>query len=296
MQERIIDLSETPAALSVRYDQLVIKREEGEFPTPLAELAVLIVANRAVNYTHSVLVGICENGAALLICNEKKMPAGMIIPYAGHFMQTPRFAAQIKAGRATQKRLWQQITKAKISGQAAHLKETKGDDWGLTRLARQVTSGDSFNAEAQASRRYWSALFAGNFRRIPESGDAANSMLNYGYAVLRSLVARAICASGLHPSIGIHHHNQYDQFCLADDLMEPFRPTVDRAVVNTLVFYGHDTALDRGSKSLLLDEIFKSRFIINKESRDIFDAIRQMTSSLADVFIQKKKKIILPET
>jgi CRISPR-associated protein Cas1 len=296
MQERIIDLSETPAALSVRYDQLVIKREEGEFPTPLAELAVLIVANRAVNYTHSVLVGICENGGALLICNEKKMPAGMIIPYAGHFMQTPRFAAQIKAGRATQKRLWQQIIKAKIISQANLLKEIRGNDWGLKRMANQVNSGDSFNMEANASRKYWSALFEGDFRRIPGAEDSINSLLNYGYAVLRSLVARAICASGMHPSIGIHHHNQYNQFCLADDLMEPFRPVVDRAVINTLAFYGRQTSLDRGSKSLLLEEIFKSRFNIKNESRDIFDAIRQMTSSVADIFTNEKRKIILPET
>lgn len=295
MQERIIDLSETPAALSVRYDQLVIKREEGEFPTPLAELAVLIVANRAVNYTHSVLVGICENGAALLICNEKKMPAGMIIPYAGHFMQTSRLAAQIKTGRATQKRIWQQIIKAKITAQAALLKDIKGEDWGLTRMVGQVTSGDSFNFEAQASRRYWSALFGDRFRRIPESGDSVNSMLNYGYAVLRSLVARAICASGLHPSIGIHHHNRYDQFCLADDMMEPFRPVVDRAVTNTMGFYGQTAGLDKGSKYLLLEEILKRKFEIKGESRDIFDAVRFMASSLADVFAQKKKKIILPE-
>lgn len=295
MQERIIDLSETPAALSVRYDQLVIKREEGEFPTPLAELAVLIVANRAVNYTHSVLVGICENGGALLICNEKKMPAGMIIPYAGHFIQTSRLAAQIATKPATKKRIWQQIIKAKITAQAGLLKDVRGEDWGLERLAQQVTSGDSFNIEAMASRRYWSALFGDKFRRLAGAEDSINSMLNYGYAVLRSLVARAICASGLHPSIGIHHHNRYDQFCLADDMMEPFRPVVDKAVVNTIGFYGQTSGLDKGSKYLLLEEILKRKFEINGESRDIFDAVKFMASSLADVFAQKKKKIVLPK-
>jgi CRISPR-associated protein Cas1 len=179
--------------------------------------------------------------------------------------------------------------------QAALLKEIRGDDWGLARIARQVTSGDSFNMEAQASRRYWPALFENNFHRIHNADDSINPLLNYGYAVLRSLVARAICASGLHPSIGIHHHNQYDQFCLADDLMEPFRPVVDSVIFDTLETLGWDIALDKVSKGAILENLFQRRFCIDKESRDLFDAIRLAAVSLTDVFCGKRKKIVFPQ-
>jgi hypothetical protein len=169
-----------------------------------------------------------------IVSNEKHLPAAMLLPLSTHSTQTERFARQAAVSLPTRKRAWQQIVQAKLRAQARLLEETTGADQGLHVMAGRVRSGDPDNLEAQAARVYWPALFGKEasgeaFRRDPE-GEGINVHLNYGYAVLRAIVARALCASGLHPSLGVHHHNRYDTFCLADDLMEPFRPLVDRVV------------------------------------------------------------------
>ena len=149
----------------------------------------------------------------------------MLLPLVGHHLQARRFVAQAAASVPTKKRLWRQIVRAKIELQAHTLETLHGDSAGVRPLMRLVRSGDPENVEARAARAYWPLLFADDdFRRDHERGDQ-NRLLNYGYTVLRAIVARAICAAGLHPALGLHHHNQYSAFCLADDLMEPFRPT-----------------------------------------------------------------------
>ncbi len=292
---QIIDLSEEAASLSVRYDQLIIKRGEKIDSVPLEELAVLIVGNPQVRYTNAVLNGICANGGSFIVCDEKHMPAGQILPLAGNFIQTRRFTAQINASLILKKRIWAQIVKAKIKAQGKLLERLRDSDFGLSNMTKKVRSGDPDNIEAQASRRYWLALFGPSFRRIPMGRDNINSMLNYGYAILRSLVTRGLCASGLHPSIGIHHHNQYDPFCLANDIMEPLRPLIDEAVFETINFLGNDYPLDKTSKGVMLNNIYSRKLRINKESRSIFDAVLKISSSLTDIFLTKRKKLILPE-
>ncbi len=154
----------------------------------------------------------------------------MLLPLVTHSLQAERFAAQARLAAPVRKRAWQQIVQAKITAQGRLLKERTHNDHGLDAIAKSVKSGDTANVEARAARIYWGKLFGETVFRRDADGDGLNACLNYGYAILRAVVARSLCGAGLHPSLGIHHHNRYDAFCLADDLMEPFRPLVDREV------------------------------------------------------------------
>jgi CRISPR-associated protein Cas1 len=293
---RIVDLSEEPAGLSVKNAQLVIRREEQPDVTlPLEELVALVVSHPAVHYTHAALAGVCANGGAVILCNEKRLPIGMLLPLVGHFTQTERFAAQAEAALPTKKQLWRQVIRAKILAQAHTLRDVRGEDFGLVTLARKVRSGDPENLEGQASRKYWPALCGDEFHRVPGGVDPMNRLLNYGYAILRGVTARAICATGLHPSLGIHHHNRYNPFCLADDIMEPFRPLVDRQAVILIDSRGPETPLDKESKTYLIGAIMAARYTIDKESRTLFDTLAHVSASLAGVFTGERRRIILPE-
>lgn len=296
MDERIIDLSEVPAGVSVRHAQMVIRLDEREETVPLEEVGALVVSHPAVHYTHAVLAGICANGGAVIVCNEKRLPVGMLLNLTGHFTQTERFVAQAEAPLPVKKRLWQQLINAKILAQAAVLAGLRGDDFGLRRMASDVRSGDPSNVEAHASRRYWPALFGPQMHRIPGGDDPVNRLLNYGYAILRGAVARGLTAVGLHPSLGIHHHNRYNPFCLADDLMEPFRPTVDTLVEEIIRAHGADVALDKDIKALLIGGLMDRPFRINGDKSALFDAAARVAASLAAVYTGKRKKLTLPES
>lgn len=294
---RVIDISDEPAALSVRNDQLVIRLGQGdqqrEATVPLAELAVLVVAHPAVSYTHAVLTGLAAHGGVLIVCDVKRMPAAMLLGLEGHHAQAERFAAQAHAPIPVGKRLWQQLVRAKIAAQARLLVRLRGDDAGLPALLPSVHSGDPQNVEALAARRYWTALFGKDFRRDREAEDA-NRLLNYGYAVLRASVARAVSAAGLHPSIGLHHHNRYDAFCLASDLVEPFRPTVDAAVAEYVAVNGTNCPMDKSAKAHLL-KIATARYDLSGEWRTLFDVLMRVAVSLAQVFDGARKDLDLPE-
>jgi len=293
--ERIIDISEGPVRLQVANGLLVIHRDETpETTVPLAEIAVVVMSQPRVTLTHGVLSGLAEAGAGLVVCNDKFMPVGMLLPLEGHFTQAERFARQARIPLPIRKQLWKQIVEAKILAQARLLADLRGGDLGLPILARRVRSGDTGNHEGQAARLYWPALFRDpTFRRDRNALDQ-NRLLNYGYAVLRAIVARAVCAAGLHPSLGIHHHNRYDAFCLADDLMEPFRPIVDRQVAILTDTHGKDCPLDRNSKGTLIDWLL-GRFLVEGESRTLFDIAARTASSLAAVYERRRKGLILPE-
>jgi len=295
MTDRILDLSERPCHLSVRNSLLVIRfGEEEPLTIPLGELAVVITSHPQISYTHAVLSGLAGAGASFVACDEKHMPAAMLLPLVTHSLQTERFATQAKVSLPTRKRLWQQIVQEKLLAQGRFLKERTGNDSGLSMLAEKVRSGDPQNLEAYAARIYWRALFGEiHFRRDPESGESLNPCLNYGYAILRAIVARALCAAGLHPSLGIHHHNRYNTFCLADDFMEPFRPLVDRAVANLKDERGEEVSLDRESKRYILETLL-SRYTANEESRSLFDWVSRAAFSLAAVIQDKDQKLDIP--
>lgn len=296
MTDRIVDISEEPARLSVRYANLVVEMEEDEPVTvPFADLAVLVVSHPQVSLTHAVLSGLADAGGVFVACDGKRLPVGMLLPLVGHFTQAERFEQQASVSLPTRKRLWQQIVRAKLRAQACLLSEVCGSDHGVSALIPRVRSGDPDNIEGQASRRYWPALFAGEAFCRDRFGPPPNPHLNYGYAVLRAVVARAVCAAGLHPSLGLHHHNRYDAFRLADDLMEPFRPIVDRAVVNLIRRHGPNAPLDRNTKAEILAALSR-RMPLNGEWRTLFDVTARTASSLAAVFEGKRNDLLLPET
>jgi len=295
MTNRILDFSEAPARLRVRYEQLLIGRDEQPDATvPLAELAVVVVAHPQVTYTQAVLSGLAEAGGAFVACNRKHMPVGMLLPLVAHHAQAERFAAQARASRPLCKRLWRQIVRAKIEAQARTLEMLHGCDFGVKCLAKLVRSGDPANVEARASRRYWPRLFADlDFRRHRENEDQ-NALLNYGYAVLRAIVARAVCGAGLHPSLGIHHHNRYDAYPLADDLMEPFRPVVDRAVAEYLAEHDAPYGVERAAKQHIIGAL-TGRFLLDGEQRTLFDVAGRLAASLAETFLGQAEQLALPD-
>ncbi|MCA9061130.1 MAG: type II CRISPR-associated endonuclease Cas1 [Planctomycetaceae bacterium] len=230
MRNRILEISQQPARLKVEHRQLVLQHaRDSPRSIPLEDVAVLIVAHPQVSYTQAVLSELVNNGGVLVTCDRSRMPNGMLLPLEAHSTQTARFQQQFRMPLPRKKRLWQQVVRGKIAMQAFLLVELTGRDHGLTPLLAQVRSGDPTNVEARAARMYWTALLGKDFRRDRGAEDI-NAMLNYGYAILRAAMARAVCAAGLHPSVGLHHQNQYNAWCLADDMMEPFRPCVDRVV------------------------------------------------------------------
>lgn len=294
MTDRILDLSQEPVALSVHNDLLMLRREGQEVVTvPLCDLAAVVVSNPQVTYTQAVLARLAQHGAAFVVCDDKHLPTAMVLPLSGHHLQAERFDRQAHATQPTRKRLWQQIVRAKITAQAHLLERLGKGDAGLLDLVPRVRSGDPQNVEAQAARKYWPALFGPDFRRDFEA-ENQNRHLNYGYAILRGTVTRALCASGLHPSLGLHHHNRYDAFCLASDLAEPFRPLVDEAVFRWVGQHGPHGPLDPLAKRALLS-ITESRYNVAGQSRSLFDTLAHVAASLAAVFDGRQRELDLPE-
>ena len=295
MTERIIDLAEQPARLSIRNSCLVISRaDEPETTIPVGEVAVLSLANPQLLLSQPVLAELASAGATVLVCDRKHMPAAMLLPLVGHFTQGERFARQAAASLPTRKRLWQTIVRAKVRAQARLLADLRGHDAGLSELLAKVRSGDPDNVEADAARRYWPALFLDRRFRRDRFAGRQNHLLNYGYAVLRAIVARSVCAAGLHPSLGLHHHNRYDAFCLVDDLIEPFRPLVDRTTAEYCDAHGPLAPLDREAKAALIGCLL-GRFPVGKQTRSLFDIAHRTAASLADVFAGERKTLLLPD-
>lgn len=229
MIKRTIEISSRGLALSVQDNQLVIRNNGDELQrSPIEDIGVLLLASNGVTYTHSVITRLLANGAVIVACGDDHLPCGLLLPQ-DNALQTQRLALQLQASKPLHKQLWRQIVVAKITNQAFALDHSFPEFKLMLALRDEVRSGDPTNVEAQAAKRYWAALFKGlgqPFRRDRE-GPPPNNLLNYGYMALRATVARAVAGAGLHPSIGIHHHNRCNGFCLADDLMEPLRPLVD---------------------------------------------------------------------
>lgn len=284
MIDRIIEIS-NPARLSIRDSQLVIELAPGEqlslpFTIPVSDIAALLLAHPQITLSQAVLSRIAEAGGAVITIDGKYLPASMLLPVQSHFIQTERFARQMEISLPTRKRLWQQIVRAKIKAQGELLRELHGSDEGLIALSVRVRSGDVGNLEAQAARRYWQHLFpGGRFRRGSDENDQ-NRHLDYGYTVLRAAVARALCAAGLHPSVGLKHSNRYDPFCLAADVMEPFRPLIDRRVAQWAAHEDVAAPLDSRTKNWLIGSV-TARYVYDREERTLFDVLLRVANSLA---------------
>lgn len=292
---RILDISETPARLRIERGCLCV--ESGDAPTvriPVREIAVVVLAHPQITCTQAVLAELAAAGGVLVACDGKRLPVGLQLPLQSHYVQAERFLAQAQVKLPLRKRLWQEIVQAKIRLQGATLKKLRGTDAGLPALARTVQSGDPTNVEAQAARRYWQHLFPGSdFHRDRDAPDQ-NQLLNYGYAVLRAVAARAACAVGLHPSLGVHHRNRYNPFCLADDIMEPFRPAVDTVVARMVEERGADAPLAQDSRRRMLDAMY-GRWRVGAESRSLFEAAEMLASSVVENFLGPRRRLRLPD-
>ena len=297
MIDRIIEIA-NPARLSVRDSQLVIERVQGEqlslpFSTPIREIAVLLLAHPQVTLSQAVLSRIAEAGGSVVTIDGKYLPASMQLPIQAHFLQTERFAKQMQLSLPTRKRLWQQTVRAKIRAQGELLKELYGSDAGLIAMSARVRSDDAGNLEAQAARRYWPLIFGDSKFRRGSEGPDQNRHLDYGYAVLRAAVARALCAAGLHPSIGLRHKNRYDAFCLAADLMEPFRPLIDRRVAQWICDHDATEPLDPATKNWIIGAT-TVRYVCEQEQRSLFDILLRAANSLAQCVTSETSELDLP--
>lgn len=288
MRNRIVEIGESPARLRVDRRQLVIESNGHPHQVPLDELAVLVVAHPQVSYTQAVLSELVAAGGTFVTCDQSRMPIGLLLPLDANSIQTERFRQQLSLSKPRAKQLWKEVVCSKIGMQAWLLEQRIQSDAGLRGLIPLVRSGDPTNIEARAARRYWTALFGSDFRRDRNAEDH-NRMLNYGYAVLRAAVARALAAHGLHPSLGIHHHNRYNAFCLADDLMEPYRPIVDRTVSEIVDEFGEVPPLDQLVRARLLGMLICS-VVIDDCNWSLLDAVSLSAASLADAIGAKNSR------
>lgn len=284
-----------PAYLSISQQQLVIKSDNGERKIPIEDIGVLIIDHYQISVTHAVLHHLLENNAAVITCNDKHHPIGLFLNLDGHTQQSEKFKAQIDASEPLKKQLWQQTIKAKIANQTAVLNTWEIDSGFMNRCYQKVLSGDTNNQEAQASKYYWNCLFneeEPDFTR-ERSGIYPNNFLNYGYAVLRATVARGLVASGLLPTLGIHHSNKYNAYCLADDIMEPYRPYVDHLVKEIINEYPEEKEVIPLIKKRLL-EIPALNIQIDEKDSPLMVGLQRTTASLAACFEGKSKKILYP--
>ena len=291
-----------PAYLSLKNAQLVVKipNAEGDDTVrtiPIEDIGFVILDNPQITITHGTLGALVENNTAVVTCDNRHMPAGLLLPSEGNTTQSERYRNQIEASIPLRKQIWQQTIQAKIRNQAAALEKRRGKEFGnMLAWADDVRSGDSENLEARAAVFYWDNLFAveiDKFHRDPD-GDMPNSMLNYGYAILRAIIARALVGSGLLPTLGVHHRNRYNAYCLADDIMEPYRPYVDLMVCDILDDIGMPKEMNRDIKARLLT-IPTIDVMIDGKRSPLMIAASQTTASLARCYAGEIRKVSYPE-
>ncbi len=292
MIKRTIEISQNPAHISVRNKQLKLQREGKNIGSiPCEDIGTLLVDNPQTTYTHSALVQLAESGATVVLCGANHLPTAIILPLSHHSEVVWRMNAQLSASKPLCKKLWQQIIQAKISRQALNLDKSLPARKKLIALVNEVRSGDPANIEAQAARVYWNNwLWQEEFRRDREA-PGLNSFLNYGYAILRAAIARAIVSAGMIPTLGLHHRNRSNMFCLADDLIEPLRPFVDDRA-RELYRQGYET-LDQSGKAAML-KLLSVQFQIGCLTGPLMVMIHRMVSSLVRCFEGKQKHLEIP--
>ena len=286
-----------PAYLKTANEQMVIEiHDSGETKsTPIEDIGLLLLDHQQITITQSLLAKLLANNTAVITCDNTHHPAGMLLSLDGNTLQSQKFQAQIDASVPLKKQLWQQTVTAKIENQAALLAIQREDNKLLLHYAKDVKSGDSENHEAKAAAHYWKHIFPDflEFRR-ERYGPPPNNLLNYGYAILRALVARSLTGSGLLPTLGIHHRNQYNAYCLADDIMEPYRPYVDQVVCQIIRGNGKFLEMTPSMKKALL-ELPTMDVRIDGQKSPLMNAVQRTTASLAKCFEGKTRKILYPE-
>lgn len=288
--------------LSFKLQQLVIKRENpvtgiAETVTrPIEDIGIIVIESEQVTLSSYLISRLLENNVGIIFCDAKHMPANMILPLQANTLQSEKSIAQIQASAPLKKQLWQQTISAKILNQGAVLNKVMGlNVSNMIKWSASVRSGDPENLEGRAAAYYWRNMFSDSekFRRDKDGEDNINVFLNYGYAILRAIIARSLVGSGLLPLIGIHHSNKYNANCLADDIMEPYRPYVDLLVADMVKNKHMTNGLDKEAKKLLLT-IPTLDVSFGKVNRPLFVAASITTASLAKCYTKESRKITYP--
>ena len=298
-----------PAYLSLSNAQMLLRlpevekndtlpetfKKEATKSFPIEDIGILVLDHKQITITQGLIGALLDNNVAVITCNETRHPSGLFLPLAGHTLQSERFKTQIDASVPLKKQLWQQIVSIKIINQATLLRRIGIPVDNMLHWSNSVRSGDPDNFEGRAAAYYWKNFFPEelSFTR-DRNGEPPNNLLNYGYAILRAVVARGLVSSGLLPTLGIHHRNKYNAYCLADDIMEPFRPYVDD-IVRQIVMSGADyTELDKTLKQHLLG-IPALDITIEGEKSPLMVGLQRTTSSLVKCFEGDSRKLLYPE-
>lgn len=296
-------LFNNPAYLNLKDGQLLIDlphlkildEKESKKTVPIEDIGLVLLDHQQITITHACIAALLENNAVLITCNNTHHPTGMMLPIYGHNTQSERFRYQIEASQPLKKQLWQQTIQAKILNQAAVLAERNVTYENMLHWAKSVRSGDPDNFEGRAAAYYWKNVFPQKVQFFRgREGDPPNNLLNYGYAILRAIVARALVCSGLLSTLGIHHRNKYNAYCLADDIMEPYRPYIDQIVLGII---------DRGENFLELGTSIKTQLLsiasvdVQFEGRrsPLMVGIQSTTASLAQCYEGSIRKINYPQ-
>jgi CRISPR-associated protein Cas1 len=286
-----------PAYLKTLNEQLVMELPDtGETKqAAIEDIGLLILDHRQITITQALLSKLLANNTAVITCDDTHHPTGMLLNLDGNSLQSQKHQAQLEASVPLKKQLWQQTVVAKIQNQAALLIQEREEAKYLLKLAEEVKSGDADNCEAQAAAYYWKRVFPAflEFRR-ERYGPPPNNLLNYGYAILRALVARSLVASGLLPTFGIHHRNQYNSYCLADDIMEPYRPFADKVVCDIVRMNGKFLEMTPKMKAALL-ALPAMDVQMGGQKSPLMNAVQRSTASLAKCFEGKTRKLLYPE-
>ncbi len=299
-----------PVYLSLHNKQLVIKLPEVEKNASLPDvfkqnstvtrsiedIGLIVLDNKQITFTTGVMEALLENNCAVVTCDSRSMPQGLMLPLSGNTVQNERFRDQLSSSLPLRKQLWQQTIRSKISNQSSVLRICTGKHYKCMEVwSEEVRSGDPDNLEARAAAFYWKTLFTEieGFTR-DRDGISPNNLLNYGYAILRAIVARALVSSGLLPTLGIHHHNRYNAYCLADDIMEPYRPYIDELVYGIVKKMGATEKLTQEIKAILLT-IPTIEVVINHKKSPLMVAVTQTTASLYKCFSGELRRISYPE-
>ena len=295
MIKRIVEVSQGGTYLSIALGQLVIRRGDEEMGRiPCEDIGVLLIDHGGTIYTHTVLTELLGHKAAVVLCDGRHHPVGMLLPVESNSLQSERFREQIAAKEPLKKQLWKQLVRGKIAHQAELLKDEPATHRALKNLRKEVKSGDPSNVEAQASRKFWPVYAQDTQFRRDVDGAPPNNLLNYGYTVMRAAVARALCCAGLLCTLGIHHRNRYNAFCLADDVMEPFRGYVEAKVREICHSEDDIEELSQGIKGRLLEVLYES-VVIGGQKGPLMVGLHRTAGSLVRCFAGESKKLELPK-
>jgi len=280
------------ASLTTKYEQLNIKTKHRELTVPIEDIGFIVLEHPEIYISIPTLTKLSENNVATIFCDAKHMPCSMLLNLDNHYIQQELFKHQINASIPLKKQLWQQTVKTKIKHQAKHLELLNKPFKVLNYYESKVLSGDTENMEGAAAAHYWKYIFDFNFKR-ERYGAYPNLFLNYGYIILRAAVARSLAGSGLLSTLGIHHHNKYNAFCLADDIMEPYRPLIDAKVIEILQTFP-EKELTTKIKAELLNVLTQTVYFEEIKS-PLMVALSKTTTSLQQCYTGSIKKINYPQ-